>query len=274
MIDFTINSYSKLLDKLCEKYEFRTFRDFITEPKENINTAVLRHDIDAKKENALKFAEIQNAKGVVGSYYFRVIPQSYNKKLIEKIANYGHEIGYHYEDVDLVLKKKRSQVLDQNKEVNEDKLINCAYESFLKNLDFLRSNFDIKTICMHGSPRSKYDNKLIWKKFNYKSLGIVGEPYYDTNWNEVGYLTDTGRKWNGEKVSIRDKVKSSYSFNFSTSFDIMSNIDDLPNKMMFTFHPQRWNENVISWTTELINQNFKNVLKWIILNNKNKKRIA
>jgi hypothetical protein len=30
---------------------------------------------------------------------------------------------------------------------------------------------------------------------------------------------------------------------------------------MFTFHPQRWSDELISWTKELVMQNIKNVVK-------------
>ena len=56
--------------------------------------------------------------------------------------------------------------------------------------------------------RNKYDNKQLWKYYNYKAYGIIGEPYFDINFNDVFYLTDTGRRWDGDKVSVRDKVKS------------------------------------------------------------------
>jgi hypothetical protein len=59
---------------------------------------------------------------------------------------------------------------------------------------------------MHGSPLSKKDNKLLWTKYNFRELEIIGEPYLVINWNEFVYLTDTGRRWDG--VAIRDKVKS------------------------------------------------------------------
>ena len=61
---------------------------------------------------------------------------------------------------------------------------------------------------MHGSPLSKYDNKLLWKYYNYRDFGIIGEPYFDVDFSKVLYLTDTGRRWNGNRVSIRDKISS------------------------------------------------------------------
>jgi hypothetical protein len=48
----------------------------------------------------------------------------------------------------------------------------------------------------------------LWKRYDYRELGIIGEPYLDVDFDEVFYLTDTGRRWDGEAVSVRDKVKA------------------------------------------------------------------
>ena len=120
---------------------------------------------------------------------------------------------------------------------------------------------------MHGSPRSKFDNKDIWINNNYTDYQIIGEPYLDLNFNKIGYLTDTGRRWNGEKYSIRDKVSSAFEFNFRTTNDIISAIQQkkLPDQMMITFHPQRWNSNLLFWGKELIFQNAKNIVKRVLI---------
>jgi hypothetical protein len=62
------------------------------------------------------------------------------------------------------------------------------------------------TICMHGSPLSKWDSRLLWQKYNYRDFGITGEPYFDIDFSQVLYLTDTGRRWDGEKVGLRDRA--------------------------------------------------------------------
>lgn len=138
---------------------------------------------------------------------------------------------------------------------------------------------------MHGSPLSKYDNKDIWTKYDYKSLGLVGEPYYDLDFSKVLYLTDTGRRWDGEKVSVRDKVQksdirhqttnkfsiNSQPSNFNNTFrhtkEIIKATEEgiLPNQIMITVHPQRWNDSIISWTKELVLQNVKNLAKRILI---------
>ena len=146
-----------------------------------------------------------------------------------------------------------------------DQLLDSAYAEFCNNLENLRRLVPVETICMHGSPRSKFDNREIWKKYDYRKLGIIGEPYLDINFNNVAYLTDTGRRWNGEKVSIRDKVKSPFNFNFRTTHDLIRSIDQLPNYVMLTFHPQRWTDNFYDWAKELIMQNAKNLVKRILL---------
>ena len=143
-----------------------------------------------------------------------------------------------------------------------------AWDDFRYHLDKLRELVDVKTICMHGSPRSKFDNKEIWNKYDYRSLGIIGEPYYDVDFDKVFYLTDTGRRWDGWKTSVRDKVSQQMNWIkqdlvYHSTDDIISalNNNQLPNKIMFTMHPQRWSEGVIPWFKELILQTIKNEIK-------------
>ncbi len=139
-----------------------------------------------------------------------------------KISRLGHEIGYHYDDVETTFWAIKRKNLRQK--IKEEQLIDRAYESFVRNLEKMRTITDIKTICMHGSPLSKYDNRLIWQKYNYRDLGIVGEPYYDIDWENTAYFTDTGRRWNGYSVSVRDKVNSKHSFDFKTTPEIIANL--------------------------------------------------
>jgi hypothetical protein len=81
-----------------------------------------------------------------------------------------------------------------------------AYQLFTVNLRKLRRIAPVSTICMHGSPLSPHDNRLIWTQYNYREHDIIGEPYFDTDFSRVAYLTDTGRRWDGQDVSVRDKI--------------------------------------------------------------------
>ncbi len=244
-MDFTVRKYVDLLESLIKQgYVFQTFQEFLSVPEKR--SVILRHDVDLLPHNSLRFAKIQNEHGVKGVYYFRAVPESWDEKIIKEIAEMGHEIGYHYECLTTI----KGQ-------------LELGIKDFEKNLSALRKLAPISTICMHGSPLSKYDSKDLWKKYNYKEFGIIGEPYFDVDFKKVFYLTDTGRKWDGDKVSVRDKVNSGFNLRFHKTDEIIAaaNAGTLPSQIMFTFHPQRWNDNPFMWGKELLIQNFKNLIK-------------
>ena len=244
-MDFTIKKYKEFLNSLKDKgYQFQTFKEFLVTPVSK--SIVLRHDVDLLPHNSLKFAQIQKDLGIKGTYYFRAVPESWNVSVIREISSLGHEIGYHYEN----LTKCKGD-------------LKMGIQDFNYNLEALRKLVPVSTICMHGSPMSKYDSKDLWKEYNYRNYNIIGEPYFDINFNNVLYITDTGRRWDGDKVSVRDRVDSSIKLSFHSTQQIIdsANKNLMPNKIMFTFHPQRWNDNILMWSKELILQNIKNVIK-------------
>ncbi len=261
-MDFTLTVYKKLLESLISKgYSFIPLGDYI-ESRANVDHnpfVILRHDVDRLPQNSLRTALIENSLGIKGTYYFRIVPESFNEEIIKEISGLGHKIGYHYEDVDLA--NREFKLNNPKTEISEEQLIDLSYKSFCKNLDKIRRVADIKTICMHGSPLSKFDNKIIWKKYNYKNLGIIAEPYLDLNWSDFDYLTDTGRRWNGRDVSVRDKVNSNNIPGLKSTFDIINSLEKLRDRLMITVHPQRWNDNFVKWSNELIMQNIKNIIK-------------
>jgi len=249
-MDFTIKSYKELIKALVNSdYGFVSVNDYLKTDKSKF--IVMRHDVEAKYENAFEFAKIQYKYGIRGTYYFRILEKCFKPGIVEKIAAMGYEAGYHYDD----LTKCHG---------NFERAIN----RFEKNLTILNGITPIKTICMDGSPLSKYDNKALWDEYNYEYYGIKSEPYSDINFDEVFYLTDTGRRWDGWKVSIRDKVpqqekwvKQGLVFHSTADIIHAANQDRLPDKIMFTFHPQRWNDKLLPWVKELVWQNVKNVGK-------------
>jgi hypothetical protein len=248
-MDFTIDIYKKLILALKkEGYNFQTFAEFMKAPMDK--SVILRHDVDKRPKNSALFAHIQKEFNIKGTYYFRCVPESYDEQIIRTISKMNHEIGYHYEEMDLC---------------NGD--IHAAIKLFEKNLKTLRNICPIETICMHGSPRSKYDNKSIWSNNKYTDYEIIGEPYFDLNFNKVGYLTDTGRTWDGARFSVRDKVVTNISLNVKSTQELIHNLhkNSLPKQLMLTFHPQRWTSNFAFWTQELILQNLKNIVKRYIV---------
>ena len=217
---------------------------------------LLRHDVDLQPQNSLRTALIENELGMKAVYYFRAVPESWDEEIIRAIAALGHEIGYHYESLTTC-----------------DGDVDAAYEDFRTNLERLRALAPVTSICMHGSPKSKWDSKDIWKKYDYHELGITFEPYLDTDFGQVFYLTDTGRRWDGYKVSVRDRIPIHQDewirqgLTFHSTEDIIKALraNRLPQQIMITTHPQRWTDNKIVWAKELCLQNMKNVIKRLIV---------
>ena len=130
---------------------------------------------------------------------------------------------------------------------------------------------------MEGAPLSPYDNRDLWKHYDYGDFGIIGEPYFDIDFESVLYLTDTGRRWNGNHVSIRDKVVKKHKnqspqttmhfARFRHTRDIIRAAENglLSYPLMITIHPQRWTNKPMPWLKELIWQNIKNVGKRILI---------
>lgn len=248
--DFTIDVYKALLDAfIAEGYTFQTYQDFILDPAEKV--VILRHDVDDRKLHSLKFAQIQKQLGIKGTFYFRVVAESFDAAMMRDIEAMGHEVGLHYEEMDIA-KGDREK----------------AYVLFLNHLKMFRSIVEVKTICMHGSPKSKYDNKDIWKDHDYRELDIIGEPYFDLNVDDVFYITDTGMMWDGHQYSIRDKMRNGWEgLSFHSTQEVIQAIQNgnFPKKCMMNFHPQRWHESSWKWVLEKMKQSAKNIVKRMLL---------
>jgi len=298
-MDFTTSTFSALISTLKDSgYSLMPFESYISMQPDN--AVILRHDVDRRPGKSLKTAEIENRLGVRGTYYFRAHPDSFDISVIRQIAGLGHEIGYHYEDLTDAVKKTKDKRQKRFKPGirNEEELVKIALDSFRGNLNMIRQIVPVKTICMHGSPLSKWDSRLLWKYYDYRDLGIVAEPYFDVNLDNLLYLTDTGRRWDVYSVSIRDKglvAREGYYNNwkvkpvtgsalsmtsmgaalrsrhlYRSTYDIKHALDckAMPSRLMITLHPQRWSGSFPEWIAEFLGQNMKNQVKYFMIKSK------
>lgn len=231
VLDFTLDKYRELCFALLENhYVPLTFSKYLENCNKLSNKfVIMRHDIDRKPFNALKMAELENEIGVRSTYYFRY-PYTFYPNIIKEIADLGHEVGYHYE----VLSKSKGD-------------FKRAIELFENELNKFRAISDIRTICMHGSPLSKYDNRDLWKHEDFGRFGIDGEAYLSVK--DVSYFSDTGRSWNS-KANIRDflygNVKS--SINVSTTDELIRFTKQREIEAFYILtHPERWASNIFDW---------------------------
>lgn len=257
MKDFTLAKYNELLRTFLSKgYVFLTFENYCTAEHLPDRYVILRHDVDRCPQNSVATAQIENKLQARASYYFRVVPESNQPDAIRRIADLGHEIGYHYEDMALA-----HGDIDQ------------AFAHFEKSLHYFRTYYPVRTVCMHGAPTSRYDGRNLWEKYDYRKSGILGEPYFDVDFSQVLYLTDTGRCWDGYKVSLRDKIPVYQDewlrkgLTWHTTDDIINALENntFPLRIMMNTHPQRWAESKGQWARELIVQNIKNIVKRILI---------
>ena len=271
--DFTLTTYRQLLIALKSAgYQFLTFEQYCDSKSTLADTpfVILRHDVDARPANSLRTAQIEHELGICASYYFRVVPASNQPGFIRSIAALGHEIGYHYEDMSVA---------------NGD--IQAAIKHFEQQLSYFRHFYPVRTICMHGAPTSQWDGRDLWKTYDYHSYGIIGEPYFDVDFSHVFYLTDTGRRWDGFRVSLRDKVPVyqdqwiARGLVYHSTADLLRAISvshtaqsptlsqthrqPLPAQLMITTHPQRWTDNTPQWIEELLTQSVKNIAKYLLI---------
>lgn len=247
MRDFTTHIYRKLLIELIRSgYSFQTFQEYLVKPAKRV--VILRHDVRTRKKNSLLFAHIEHALDVPSSYYFRILPKSFDPVILSLIKNLNHEIGYQYDDLSFAKGDQKQAII-----------------LFENHLGELRKHYPVKTICMHSGPLSKYDNRDIWKYYKYTNYGIIGEPYFDIDFNSVLYLTDTGRRWSNKTIGVRDKVNSPFNLKIRSTRDLVRKVPHFPDKVMIAIHPERWTDAFLPWLFELVFQNAKNIFYQLYL---------
>jgi len=233
-LDFSLDKYQELCEVLAEHYRICTVFEYLSEKPEG-NIAVVRHDVDRNIKNALHMAEREHHQGIRSSYYFRY-PYTFRPEVLTRIRNLGHEIGYHYE----VLSKTNG---------NFEK----AVALFSSELAEFRKICPVDTICMHGSPLSKYNNRDLWSRYDFRTYGIIGEAFlsFEQDAGDLQYLTDTGRTWSGRQ-SLRDVMRTAAG---NGNPVILDTTDDLigwiaqgsAQKLYLTIHPERWSSSSGEW---------------------------
>ena len=216
--------------------------DYFRANKPKSDVVFLRHDVDILPYRALKMAIIESAFDIKSTYYFRKRKYVFNEQIIKTIHSLGHEIGYHYEtlsdakgDTKLALKFFSDNLADFNKLVN------------------------IRTISMHGSSLSPYDNKDLWEHYDIASFGILGEAYLSLNWNDLSYYTDAGGSWSSP-ANFRDKTHLSKNQKSIKSTNELMSLMLGKNNFCINIHPDRWNEGIF-WQIENVSKRIRNYIK-------------
>lgn len=242
MRDFTPETYRILLQALKHHGRF-----------------TLRHDVDLYPDRSLRIAEIEASEGLQATYYFRTVPESYDEGYIRRIVALGHDAGYHYECLTSCRGNMEAAIVD-----------------FKHNLERLRSVVPISKACAHGSPSSPYNSMDLWLHYDYHLFGIEHESMLDTDFSTTLYLTDTGRRWDGYRVSVRDKVPKYQDqwdregLSFHSTQDIIQALHNTQHPihsrpLLINTHPQRWIPYGMGWIKEASVQQVKNIVKQALI---------
>jgi hypothetical protein len=210
---------------------------------------IIRHDVDRKLMNSLRTARIEHELGIMSTYYFRMNDNVFRPEIIQEIEDMGHEVGYHYE----VLGKAKGN-----------------YEKAIKLFEYELSEFrkicDIRTISMHGNPLSRYDDRELWKTYNFKNFGILGEAYLSVG-NGINYFSDTGR-WNSRN-NMRDLMRHLMPEKSKKPVNSTDDLIDLIknnkiNNLYISTHPERWASGNMEWCFNYLTDLIFNVGKKVL----------
>lgn len=247
--DFTYDIYDKLINSaLGSGYEILPVREYLRRDDLPERYIIVRHDIDRKPGNALDVARIEADAGVSTTYYFRAIDKTFKPDIFSRIEDLGHEVGYHYEDVDAA-----------------DGDLEAARQSFSSNLDAFREHVDVDTVSMHGNPLTPHDNRELWEATDPEAFDLLGEVYLSVDFTENIYFSDTNRTWYAEKTIVNDWPvgPSRKPEQVESTQDLIELIEDqrLPQLYLLT-HPNRWAETYPEWVVETVKDQVTNLGKY------------
>ena len=252
-LDFTFEKYRQLCQAILRTgYHVVTIQEYLSDPRVHRRERVvmLRHDVDTRPENARQMGALERDLGLQATYYFRMVPATYKPELIKTLSEWGHEIGYHYE----TLSKARGD-------------FDLAIELFQQELAAMRALCQVKTICMHGKSISRWDNRALWERYDFREFDLIGECYLSIDYTRVVYLTDTGRTWGDSRANVRDKAPIAHDLaDIVTTDDLICALEAGRHEhWLLQIHPNKWARNVWEWQYCLARDMLINLAKQVFI---------
>jgi len=271
---FTFNSYQRILDIIAdngftiygiEKILASRLEGFVPEGK----FIALRHDVDYFPKRALAMASIEAKRKIAATYYIRRRFFDRDPGLIREIADLGHQIGYHYEEIDTHQKAPNLQV--------ERDAVGFFIGSLL-DIDSL--GFPVRSVCAHGNPLTDVDNRQVVHllrdekyldnlAFTYDravvkekiSDRLIGDASIDVTGKDFDlYIPDTGRF--NPKYNLKDRIDDCPIAGIS-NMKVLEKIlrDDRYGRVYMSLHPDRWSGNAAVWLFDFAFDTAKNMAK-------------
>lgn len=156
-------------------------------------TLILRHDVDVSADYALKMAEIEHARGVKSTYYFRWCAT--DPEVIRKIREMGHEVGLHYETLAFYAQEMSLK--------SAQDITPTVQEELRRRLKFEIAQFeqlygDIYTIASHGAEENRRlgltNYQSVMEGENPLDYGLIGTAYGPIT-EKFSYMSDVSGIW-------------------------------------------------------------------------------
>ncbi len=258
-LDFTFTKYLKIVEAIADsEYKVLRIADYIKLKSLPEKFIIIRHDVDLDPVCQLRFARLEREMGLQTSYYFRVTKKVFREDIIQKVYDFGHEVGFHYE----VFTKAKGD-------------ISLALDIFRQEQAVFTEKWKSETVCPHGGsfvdntdgyslvnmikliPRLLSGNKVfsdhvnfdLWEGNNFADFGVIGDAYRSVDFSDLLYLSDTGRSWS-DRYKRLDRVNSEVNprFNIRSSDDIIRIINEGKTKKIYLLvHFEQWKDNFVDW---------------------------
>lgn len=251
MHDFTLDMYAGLCaTALSAGYVPTTVRDYLRHGPRAPRVVIMRHDIDRWPRRALAMAELETRQGVVSTYYVRMTRHAFRPALVRRIAELGHEVGYHYE----TLSRAEGDVSRATALMRDE-------------LASLRAVAPVDTAAMHGSPLSPLDNRSIWQHASLADFGLCGEAYLSLDYSQLAYYTDTGRSWSAADTNLRDRppAGNDCALPVTSSDELRAVIASGRHAALcIQTHPERWSGTWAGWCASAAMDGAVNIAKRVL----------
>jgi hypothetical protein len=263
MKDFSLNMLKQLIAAFKKHNYYISRLDTYWSQQKEIDkkekVVLLRHDIDRFPKTALLIAKMEAEMSIFGTYFFRTKSHVFKPEIIKEIIKMGHEIGYHYECLaDAKGNLKKTVQLCKN------------------DLEKLRKLYPVVSAAMHSRPLSKWDNRLIWKKYPLGKFNLKGEAYLSVDHSKYLYLSDSGRNWNTNENVVWDTIEGEKINDINKTSDLIEKINKGEiKKIHLLIHPNRWPKSNIGWIFQwTIDKGINLIKKLIKLYRKNLAKIT
>jgi hypothetical protein len=274
---FTYESYRRLLETIAGNgYAVHGIEDILAARAAGTlpdgNYVAIRHDVDYFPDRAKAIAEIEAERRITTTYYIRRRFFDTNLDLVRTIAGLGHQVGYHYEEVDTHQKAP-------NLQVGRDAL--GFFIGALLDID--RLGFHIRSICAHGNPRTDVDHRQVVHllrdpevldhlAFTYDRDEIrtkiierlIGDASIDITGRDFDlYIPDTGRF--NPRFNLKDRIDDCAIAGLRSLDDLDRLLKDGAHRRIYmNMHPDRWSGDRVTWLFDWSLDTVKNILKAIL----------